>query len=239
MLYMIKQLLAGHNNESRRNAWLKSILEQIPPGCTLLDAGAGELKNKKYCNHLLYTSQDLCEYNGLGNNVGLQTLHWNTNQIDIISDISQIPISSNSFDVVLCSEVLEHVPDPVDALREIVRVLKPSGKLIITAPFCSLTHFAPYHYSTGFSRYWYEYHLNQHGCRIEAIQPNGGWFDLLAQEIFRVHAVCKSHYCPLVGWVSLLFAIPFYMIISLLAAFDKNSSQLATYGYFVVATKLI
>ena len=64
-----------------------------------------------------------------------------------------------SFDVVLCSEVLEHVPDPIQVIKELCRLIKPRGTLILTAPFCSLTHFAPYHFSTGFNRYFYEEHL--------------------------------------------------------------------------------
>ena len=48
----------------------------------------------------------------------------------------------------------KHVPEPTHALDEFARLLKRGGKLILTAPFASLVHMAPYHYCTGFSRYW-------------------------------------------------------------------------------------
>lgn len=94
-----------------------------------------------------------CRYEGAGDGKGLQTGKWDTSRVDLVCDISAIPELDASFDAILCSEVLEHVPDPSKALDEFARLLKPSGKLILTAPFASLVHFAPYHYCTGFSRY--------------------------------------------------------------------------------------
>jgi SAM-dependent methyltransferase len=50
-------------------------------------------------------------------------------------DIHQIPFSENHFDVVLCNHVLEHVKDDIQAMKEIHRVLKPSGWAILQVPF--------------------------------------------------------------------------------------------------------
>jgi SAM-dependent methyltransferase len=128
-----------------------------------LDAGAGELRNKPLCHHLTYVSQDLCLYEGQGDGTGLQTRRWDTDRIDIRCDITAIPEPDASFDAILCSEVFEHLPDPLKALDEFARLLKPGGKLILTAPFASLVHFAPYFFGTGFSKYWYEHHLPARG----------------------------------------------------------------------------
>ena len=51
------------------------------------------------------------------------------------SDALQLPFISKTFDTVICSEVLEHLPDDEKALKEISRVLKDSGIVIITIPF--------------------------------------------------------------------------------------------------------
>ena len=51
-------------NELNRQAWLSKTLAELPAGARLLDAGAGELKNSKYCSHLSYVSQDFCQYKG-------------------------------------------------------------------------------------------------------------------------------------------------------------------------------
>ncbi len=42
-------------------------------------------------------------------------------------DVTRITYDSNTFDVILCSHVLEHVPDDDKAMRELYRVLKPNG----------------------------------------------------------------------------------------------------------------
>lgn len=50
-------------------------------------------------------------------------------------DIHQIPFEQNTFDVVLCNHVLEHVRDDIKAMNEIYRVLKPGGFAILQVPF--------------------------------------------------------------------------------------------------------
>jgi SAM-dependent methyltransferase len=62
------------------------------------------------------------------------------NAADVCGDAAAIPLVSSSVDTVLCTEVLEHVPDPYAVVREIARVLKPGGTLICTAPFCYPKH---------------------------------------------------------------------------------------------------
>ena len=50
-------------------------------------------------------------------------------------DIHQIPFEDNTFDVILCNHVLEHVRDDIQAMREMCRVLKPGGFAILLVPF--------------------------------------------------------------------------------------------------------
>ena len=52
----------------------------------------------------------------------------------VCGDATQLPFADGSFDGVVASEVLEHVPDDVGALAELVRVLRPGGALAITVP---------------------------------------------------------------------------------------------------------
>ena len=66
------------------------------------------------------------------------------------------------------------LPEPVKAIKEFARLLKSSGHIIITAPFCSLTHFALYHFHTGFNRYFYEKHLPDNGFEIGQIEKYWG-----------------------------------------------------------------
>ena len=53
-------MLYRNIDEENRNAWLASTLRALPQGARLLDAGAGQLRNRRYCGHLDYVSQDFC-----------------------------------------------------------------------------------------------------------------------------------------------------------------------------------
>ena len=180
-----ERYVVGTKNAATRDAWVPEALAALPRGARLLDAGAGQCQYKKHCGHLKYVAQDNAVYDGKGD-TGLQTGSWDFSKIDIVSDIMDIPEPDASFDAVLCTEVLEHLPDPVRALDEMARLLRPGGMFIITAPFWSLTHFAPYHYATGFNRYFYEYHLGRLGFDIVDMIPNGNFFECVGQELRRV-----------------------------------------------------
>lgn len=208
----------------------------VPPGQRLLDAG--DLRNKQFCGHLDCVSQGFCQYEGKGDGIALQTGQLDTRRIDLVSDITSIPAADHSFDVVVYTEVLEHVPDPVAALREFTRLLRPGGCLIITAPFCSLTHFAPFHFASGLSRYWYERHLQALSCTLEQIKPNGGWFDYMAQELWRLPWAGKTYANHFLGWLALISALPLLAVMWVMKRLDRGSSELLTFGWQVVARKL-
>lgn len=231
----IKKLLGVNINQAERDRWLEATLTAIPDGLRILDAGAGELKNKPLCDHLNYVSQDICEYNGAGDYTGLQMGDWDTSKIDIVCDIADIPEPNASFDVILCSEVLEHVSDPLKVLNEFSRLLKTNGLLILTAPFSSLVHFAPYYYSTGFSRYWYEHHLLQRGFSIRELNPNGDWFSLLKQEVYRLPRIAKKDRHVFYPFAYILVGLIY--LYSLINLNRKSSSEYACFGWHCVAIK--
>lgn len=224
----------GLQNKQNREDWLCKALARIPNGARILDAGAGELQYKNLCNHLVYVSQDFGQYNGTGNGVGLQTREWNQNQLDIICDIVDIPEPDVSFDAIMCIEVLEHLPDPLAALKEFSRLLKPGGFLILTAPFCSLTHFAPHFYYSGFSEYFWRYHLPRYEFEIAELTSNGNYFEYLSQELRRLpHFLQKRKD----AWsVKLLAAI----LMNTLAPYsqqDSESDRLLAFGWHIFAQK--
>jgi hypothetical protein len=119
--------------------------------------------------------------------------------------------------------------------------LRPGGSLILTAPFCSLSHFSPFHYSTGFNRYWYQTHLERTGLTVTEMTPNGNFYDYLAQEIRRLPSVTRRYCSRLVFVIALLgyflIALPLLALLNILSWRDRGSSRILCFGYHVVAQK--
>ena len=228
----------GTKNQSNRELWLEKTLKQIPAGSRILDAGAGEQQYRRFCTHLNYVAQDFAQYDGKGDGRGLQTESWGQTKLDIVSDITVIPEPDASFDAIMCIEVFEHLPEPIKAIQEFARLIKPGGYLILTAPFCSLTHFAPYHFYTGFNRYFYEEHLPKNGFKIIDFQKNGNFFEYLGQEIRRIPSVAERYTKG--SKCNFLESLAIKLCLSMLKRFSKKdcgSSELLHFGYHVYAMK--
>lgn len=227
------------DSEKMREDWAKKQLSKISKGKSLLDVGAGEMKFKKYCDHLKYISQDIGEYKGVGDKLGLQTGTWHSTKVDIISDITSIPVKSASFDNALCTAVLEHVPFPDIAVGEISRILKKNGKLILDAPFCSQTHFSPYFFCTGFGKHWYKETLTKHKLKILSSEPYGNYFDYLALELVRLPVVgVRYNIFGILNFLLYILLFPIILILCLLSRFSKGSENQLCFGYHVLAVKV-
>ena len=227
----------GTTNEAVRVKWIEETLKKIPKNLTILDAGAGESPFKKYCTHLNYIAQDFGQYTGEGR-VGLQTGAWDNSKLDIISDITSIPLADSSIDVILCTEVLEHIADPIAALKEFNRLAKQGAYLIITAPFASLTHFAPFHFSSGLSRFFYEKHLPDNEFTITKLEFNGNYFEFIAQENRRVKRMALKYSGKKLNiFEKIILHLNLYMLQNL-SKKDTGSSEMLCYGIHVIARKI-
>ncbi len=68
------------------------------------------------------------------NNLDYTTTDLNSPLADIKADICNLPFEDNSYDVILCNHVLEHIPDDTKAMQELYRVMKPNGWGIFQIP---------------------------------------------------------------------------------------------------------
>lgn len=66
--------------------------------------------------------------------------------IHVVTDAQRLGFREGAFDVVLCTEVLEHIPEPQRAIDEMFRVLAPGGTLLLTTRFLFPIHDAPHDY---------------------------------------------------------------------------------------------
>jgi len=111
----------------------------LKPGMRVLDAGCGS--GRHLCDAFRAPGvavagvdinwDHLCKAKGfLSLMAGEKPGNWIITRADIVA----LPYADGAFDVVVCSEVLEHLPEGRAAVSELVRVLKPGGDLVVTVP---------------------------------------------------------------------------------------------------------
>jgi ubiquinone/menaquinone biosynthesis C-methylase UbiE len=114
--------------------FVEKVAASLPPGTKLLDAGAGEGVYRKCFAH--------CEYRAIDLAVGEPK--WNYGHLNYVGPLHDMPIESELFDAVICTQVLEHLEWPRESVKEMFRVLKPGGRLFMTVPMAHGEHQIPY-----------------------------------------------------------------------------------------------
>lgn len=181
---------------------------------SVLDVGCGSLPYKSFSSpEWLWTGLDV-EGNPLAD-------------IKVATTDKIWDIPSESFDLVLCTEVLEHSKYPENILTEIHRVLKPGGKLILTTPFIYPIHGAPSDYRR-FTPHFYQDNLN--GFEFKVLKLSGGYGSTLATIILNwIEYQCqKSETCFVIRAILLpfwlLFSLGLNLAAGILDRIDKTNS---------------
>jgi SAM-dependent methyltransferase len=140
-------------------------------GGRLLDLGAGNRPFADWyeprCSSAIST--DIAAHDGLS----------------ALSTAELLPFADRSFDTVLATEVLEHVTDHEATLDEIVRVLAPGGRVVVTVPFLYPIHEAP-HDHRRLTSHGLEAALTRRGLVIDDLSAKGGAFTLAANVVSTV-----------------------------------------------------
>jgi len=105
--------------------------------------------------------------------------------------------------------------------------------MLLTAPFRALYHQEPYFYSSGFSRYWYQYHAHRCGLLIEAIEPNGSYFSDIAQELVRIIRIGPLWQSVCAG----VLTFPLLLYLYVLQRWFKLRTPESCWGYHVYLSK--
>lgn len=140
----------------------------------LLDIGCGKMPYKEY----IVGHSSIKEYVGLDIEDAL--IYDDNIKPDYTWNGSTMPFKSESFDCAFATEVLEHCPDPNIVLKEVIRVLKPSGVFFFTVPFLWPLHEVP-HDEYRYTPYSLERHLKKAGFHNVEIKALGGWQASMAQ----------------------------------------------------------
>ncbi len=157
----------------RRSILDALLLARVRLHGTLLDVGCGQMPYKPL---LIEPVGYVTTYIGL--DFAGNAIH--KNKPDICWHDGRIPLADNSVDSAICTEVLEHCPDPSSVLKEIFRVLRPGGVLFLSVPFLWPLHEVPNdHYR--YTPFALKRHLDSAGFSKVQLKATGGWNACLAQ----------------------------------------------------------
>ena len=149
-------------------AFVRDAAAAAPAGARVLDAGAGDAPYRELFAHADYPTSDWSE-----------SVHEGARRADIVASLDALPVADASFDLVVCTQVLEHVPEPAAVLEELRRVLRPGGELWLTVPSSASCTRSPT--TSSATRATASAGLRTSGLRRGAPWPLGGYFTAMAQ----------------------------------------------------------
>ena len=215
--------------------YLQKKLKSVKSGSLVLDVGAGQSHFKEAFDSYKYVGVDFCPYE----------------DVSVVADIiTKLPFRENTFDLIVLSNVLEHVPEPLVLLKECFRVLKSAGHIIILVPFVIRLHQSPYDF-LRYTHYMLDYLLERAGFVKIEIQKIGSVFeilDLLVTSSFSVYLSnlrqkISNRYMRAVPQIMLLACrkiVVFLLFISKKLFHDSMDiprEERLPHGYGVVAVK--
>ena len=233
-----KELLQNFTfNSSRVNLEksLKEAADSISKDSLILDAGAGDCIYKHLFSHVKYECADICK------------IDRKYGDITYICDLSSIPVPDNKYDAVIFTQVLEHISEPKVVLKELHRILKPGGKLFLSAPLFYEEHEIPYDYYR-YTQFGLKYLLEAVNLQVEKVDWLEGYFGVLSYQLkgaFRFLSINPKNYNGRAkGFIFAVFILilrPLFFILSVIFAYLDVKYKYVSKGYcknyFVVASK--
>lgn len=175
----------------------------------ILDIGS---KNRRY-DHLLKNTPTAIDI--------VENKEYNVIKGDILS----LPFPENSFQSVLCIEVLEYIDQPARAVSEMVRVLQPGGTVVLSVPFLFKVHKDRLRYTAPYLQ-----ELFEQSCDIKLFSAVGGWYTVLLTILW---GKVKNISLLPIRYVCTIFLLPLFLF---RIPVTKKSKEYAS-GYFIVAKK--
>ncbi len=152
-------------------SFLREFASSLPKGSRVLDAGAGDCRHKVFFEEHRYEATDFAEVPGK-----------TYGKLDFVGDLTDLPVADDTYDAIICTQVLAHLPEPMKALSELRRVLKPGGRIALTCPLFFHENEPPYDFFR-YTRYGIAKVFEASGFEIESLEWLEGYFGTLAYQL--------------------------------------------------------
>lgn len=147
-------------------------------------------------------------------------------QADHYYDGKTLPFSDDTFDMVISTQVLEHVPNPTNVLMEMARVCKPNGSLIVSLPFVYQEHEEPYDFFR-FTSFGFEELAQRAGLEVEVMKKDSTAIETIA---ILINVYMMHNLVPNIRGLGRVFALlicfPIQIIAMVLSKLLPNKGQL-------------
>ena len=155
--------------------------------------------------------------------------------VDVFYNGLHIPFPDNSFQTLICTQVLEHTTDPEILMKEMSRVLTPNGKIFISMPFIYPEHEKPFDFKR-FTQFEHVRLLERNGFKDIIIKQNTGLFGTFGQ-LFVIFMFEGIHFTAsfLKMLLSILIFAPIQIISIILDSITKKAGP--TMDYIITANK--
>jgi 2-polyprenyl-3-methyl-5-hydroxy-6-metoxy-1,4-benzoquinol methylase len=162
-------------NSSRRylEDFLRRAAASVPAGARVLDAGAGDGRYRTLFAHTHYEATDFCQVDK----------RYNFQKLDFVAHLQWLPTDAAAYDMIICTQVLEHLSEPALVLGQLQRALKPGGALWLSAPLFYAEHEAPHDYFR-YTQYGLRHLLENAGFEVIQIEWLEGYYGTLAYQSF-------------------------------------------------------
>ena len=153
-------------------------------------------------------------------------------------DLTQtLPFPDGSFDTIILSDVLEHIPDPGKLWSEMYRILAPGGVAIVNTPFLYWVHEAPHDYYR-YTEFALQRFADDSSFNLVSLEPIGGLPEVLADLIAK-----KPRVIPIIGHLFrkptsiLIQKMTWVFVHSLGKSLSRKTSKRFPLGYFMIVEK--
>jgi SAM-dependent methyltransferase len=150
-------------------AAVRGFADGLRNGARVLDIGAGDGPYRELFDRFEYVTVDWAN-----------SPHEDASETDFVASADSLPVEDASFDAALLTQVLEHVPSPIDVLREAHRILRVGGALLVTVPFVWEEHEKPFDFQR-LSSSGVAHALETAGFAEITVRPRNDYFTTLAQ----------------------------------------------------------
>lgn len=190
---------------------------------TVVDVGGRKLKHKGFFRIPAEKIKEIITVN-IEKNIGA----------DIIASAEKIPLAADSAETVIMTEVLEHLQNPKEAIKEAARLLKPGGHIIISAPFLYPIHADPDDYQR-LTASWFRQTLAENNLEIMEIKEQGFLFTVILDSLKKI--ISEIKFTPVRWMVALLFLPIAEIFLFWEKKFPPKAIKSYVGGYFIIARK--